>query len=50
MGRGDGKGVSLLAFYSTNPRSNPAEVYKISVTIVVEKNGNKLKEAQIGPF
>ena len=31
MGRGGGQVVSVLAFYSDDPSSNPAEVYNFSV-------------------
>ena len=41
MGRGGGQVVSVLAFYSDDPSSNPAEVYNFSVKIVIEKNENK---------
>ena len=43
MGRGGGQVVSVLAFYSDDPSSNPAEVYNFSVKIVIEKNKNKQK-------
>ena len=42
--------VSVLAFYSDDPSSIPAEVYNFFCKIVVEKNENKQKEAGIGPF
>ena len=29
MGRGGGQVVSMLAFYSNDPSSNPAEVYNL---------------------
>ena len=37
--------VNVLAFYSDNPSSNPAEVY-----MLLEKNENKQKEVGLGPF
>ena len=40
MGRGGGQVVSLLAFYSDDPSSNPADAYSFSVQIVFEKNEN----------
>ena len=40
----------LLASYSNDLSSIPAEVYNFSVKIVVEKNENKQKEAGDGPF
>ena len=42
--------VSVLAFYSDDPSSNPADAYSFSVQIVFEKNENKQKEAWVGPF
>ena len=50
QGRGGGQVVSVLAFYSDNPSSNPADAYSFSVQIVFEKNENKQKEAGVGPF
>ena len=51
MGRGGGgQVVSVLAFYSDNPSSNPVEAYSFSVNFVVEKNENKPKETGVGPF
>ena len=40
-GRGGGLVVSVLAFYSDDPSSIPAEVYNFFCKIVVEKNENK---------
>ena len=37
--------VSVLAFNSDNPSSNPAEAYSFSVKIVFEKKRIKQKEA-----
>ena len=42
--------VSMLAFYSDDPSSIPAEVYNFFCKIVVEKNKNKQKEAGVGPI
>ena len=51
MGRGGGGlVVSVLAFFSDNQSSIPAEVYKFFCKIVVEKTENKQKEAGVGPF
>ena len=33
--------VIVLAFYSDDPNSNPAEDYRFSVKFVFEKNENK---------
>ena len=46
--RGDGQVVSVIAFYSDNPSSNPTEAYSFSVQFVLEKNENKQKEAGVG--
>ena len=51
IGRGGGgQVVSMLAFYSNDPSSNPADAYCFSVKFVFEKNENKQKEAGVGPF
>ena len=50
QGCGGGLVVSVLAFYSNNPSSIPAEVYIFFCKIVVEKNENKQKEAGVGPI
>ena len=49
MGRGGGQVVSVLAFYSEDPSSNPAEVYNFSVKIVIETNENKQKRVRGWP-
>ena len=41
MGCGGGQVVSVLAFYSDDPSSNPAEVYSLYSTKVFERNENK---------
>ena len=41
MGRGGGQVVSVLAFYSDDQSSNPADAYSFYVQIVLEKNKNK---------
>ena len=50
LGCGGGLVVSVLAFYSDDPSSIPAEVYNFFCKIVVEKNENKQKEAGVGPI
>ena len=40
-GRGGGQVVSVLAFYSDDLSSNPADTYSFSVQFVFEKNENK---------
>ena len=42
--------VRMLAFYSDDLSSNPAEAYNFSVNWVFGKNENKQKEAGIGPL
>ena len=49
-GRGGGLVVSVLAFYSDDPSSIPAEVYNFFCKNIVEKNENKQKEAGVGPL
>ena len=49
-GRGGGQVVSVLALYSNDPSSNPAEAYSFYSKICVWKNENKQKEAGVGPF
>ena len=50
LGCGGGLVVRVLAFYSDDPSSIPAEVYNFFCKIVVEKNENKQKEAGVGPI
>ena len=40
LGRGCVQVVSVLAFYSDDPSSNPAQAYSFSVIFVLEKNEN----------
>ena len=47
---GGGEVVSVLAFYSNNPSSNPAEAYSFFCKIFVWKDKNIQKEAWDGPF
>ena len=50
LGRGGGQVVSVLAFYSHDPSSNPAAIYSFSLKFVFEKNENNQKGAGVGPF
>ena len=50
MGRGGGQVVSVLAFNSDHPSSNPAEVYKFSVKLLLKSTKINKKEAGVGPF
>ena len=50
LGRGGAQVVSVLAFYSNDPRSNPADAYSYSVQIVFEKNENKQKRGRGWPI
>ena len=50
MGGGGGQVVSVLAYYSDNPSSDPADVYSFLLKFVFEKNKNKQKEAGVGPL
>ena len=47
-GRSGGQVVSVLAFYSDDLSSNPADAHSFSVKFVFEKIENK--EAGVGPF
>ena len=49
-GRGGDQVVSVLAFYSYNPSSNPADFDSFSVNFAFEKNENKQKETGNRPF
>ena len=49
LGLGGGQVVSVLAFYSDDPSSNPAEVYNFSVKLLL-KRMKKKTEAGVGPF
>ena len=50
LGRGGGRVVSVLAFYSDNTSSNPTDTYSFSVKIIFEKNECKQKESGVGQF
>ena len=42
--------VSVLAFYSDDPSSNPDEVYNFSVKFLLKRTKINKKEAGVGPF
>ena len=42
--------VSVLAFYSDDPSSNLAEVYNVSVKLLLKRTKISKKEAGVGPF
>ena len=48
LGRGGGQVVSVLAFYSDNPSSNPAEVYNFSVKLLLKRTKINKKLAGVG--
>ena len=48
-GRGGGQVVSVLAFYSDDTSSNPAEVYSFSVILCLKRTKKNKKEAGFGP-
>ena len=50
MGGGGGQVVGILAFYSDDLSSNPADAYSFSIKFVFEKNKNKQKETGVGSF
>ena len=50
LGRGGGQLVSVLAFYSDNPSSNPSDTYSFFCKFVFQKKENKQKEAGFGSF
>ena len=49
-GRGGGQVVSVLALYSDDPSSYPAEVYNFSVKLLLKRTKINKKEAGVGPF
>ena len=49
-GCGGGQVVSVLAFYSDDLSSNPAEVYNFSVKLLLKRTKINKKEAGVGPF
>ena len=42
--------VSVLAFYSDNPSSNPAEVHNFSVKLLLKRTKINKKRPGFGPF
>ena len=50
LGRGGGRVVSVLPFYSEDLSSSPTVVKNLSVKLLFEKNENQQKEAGVGPF
>ena len=42
--------VSVLAFYSDDPSSNPAQVYDIFVKLLLKRMKINEKEAVVDPF
>ena len=42
--RGKGIAVNVLALYSIDPNSNPAQVYRFYVKVLLEKNWKKNKK------
>ena len=50
MGCGGGKVVSVLAFYSDNPSSNPAEVYNFSVKLLLKRTKINKKRPGLAHF
>ena len=49
-GSGGGQVVSVLAFYSDDASSNPAEVYNFSVKLLLKRIKINKKEDGVGPF
>ena len=50
LGCGGGQVVSVLAFYSDDPSSNPAEVYNFSVKLLLKRTKINKKEAGLAHF
>ena len=50
LGHGCGQVVSMFAFYSDDPSSNPAGVYNFSVKMWLKREKNKKKETGCGPL
>ena len=42
--------VSVLAFYSDDPSSNPAEVYHFSIKLLLKRANIYKKRPQLAPF
>ena len=49
-GRGGGQVVSVLAFYSDDPSSNPAEVYNFSVKLLLKRTKINKKRPGLAHF
>ena len=49
-GRGGGLVVSVLAFYSDDPSSNPKEDYIFSVKGSLKRTNKNKKESAVGPL
>ena len=47
MGRGGGQVVSVLAFNSDDPSSNPNEAYSFAVKLCLKKTKKTQKEADV---
>ena len=50
MGRGGGQVVSVLAYYSDDLSTNPAEAYSFFYKIFAWKDRNKQREAGVSPL
>ena len=50
LGCGGGQVVSVLAFYSDNPSSNPAEVYNFSVKLFLKRTKINKKRPGLAHF
>ena len=50
LGRGGGQVVSMLAFYSDDPSSNPAEVYNFSVKLLLKRTKINKKRPGLAHF
>ena len=50
LGSGGGQVVSVFAFHSDDPSSNPAEIYNFSVKLLLKRTSINKKESGVGPF
>ena len=50
LGLGGGQVVSVLAFYSDDPSSNPAEVYNFSVKLLLKRMKKKKQRPGLAHF
>ena len=48
--RGKGIAVNVLALYSIDPNSNPAQVYRFYVKVLLEKNWKKKRGQNLPNF